>query len=96
MSNIQFEDSNARIQTGFQSRSVLGQPETPGMVKRLIQLGIVKEEKTAGRLLTFLAIAVFLLAAFIMGRYVFLIGNSRYAGPPDFDKSPFNVPDEQE
>lgn len=62
-SNVQFEGENG-VDSGFQSREILGRPTTPPMVKFLVSKGVVKSEKTAGRALLVVAGVFFLLSIY--------------------------------
>lgn len=69
---IQFEGENPSSR--FQSRAVFGQPQTPKMVKFLIDKGIVKSERSAGHLLLAVTVLFFCSTIFIYAYYVFRIG----------------------
>jgi hypothetical protein len=69
MSEIQFnEESN--LDSQFTSRTILGAPTSPKMVKALLKTGIVKNEKSAGYLLLGFAVVCLILAFYIS--YTFL------------------------
>jgi hypothetical protein len=65
MSNIQFEEET------FKSRTILGEPSSPKMVKTLLKMGIVKNEQQAGHLLLAIAAFFFLLAIYISYSFLF-------------------------
>ncbi len=65
MSNIQFEEET------FKSRTILGEPSSPKMVKSLLKMGIVKSEQQAGYLLVGIAIFFFLIAIYISYTFLF-------------------------
>jgi hypothetical protein len=69
MSEIQFNEEN-NLDSSFTSRTILGAPTSPKMVKALLKTGIVKNEKTAGYLLLGFAIVCLILALYIS--YAFL------------------------
>lgn len=62
MVDVQFEGEQ-QYGGGFKSRSVLGLPTTPGMVRWLMKLGI-KDEKAAGYVLVVLALVVFAVSIY--------------------------------
>ena len=60
MENVQFEeDQNI---SSFRSRTVLGTPTTPKMVRFLVKIGFAKNDESAGRLLLIATVLIFLLA----------------------------------
>ena len=63
--SIEFDENNF-TNNRFQSRVILGMPETPKIVTTLIKFGIVKNEKTAGKFLLALVIISFVTAGFLM------------------------------
>ena len=60
---ISFDNNNNNF--NYKSRVILGQPETPKMVKFLIGKGIVKSEKQAGYLMICMTM-LFFLSSFIL------------------------------
>ncbi len=67
---IEFEENNLSQNNRFQSRVVLGIPQTPGMVNFLMSKGVIKNEKQAGNLLLVLTGLFFLSAIVIFVVYV--------------------------
>ena len=61
--NIEFEDNYK-----FKSRTVLGKPQEPKIVKMLMDAGIIKKEKTAFKLLI-----VFILLTLVLSAFIFYI-----------------------
>ena len=59
--SVEFEEDNLK-QGVYQSRQILGSLATPKAVRWLLDKGIVKSEKSAGRLLLAFACLCFLLA----------------------------------
>ena len=59
MSSLQFE------QETFKSRTILGEPASPKMVKALLRVGIVKNEQQAVYILLGVAVFCFILAVYI-------------------------------
>jgi hypothetical protein len=47
---IEFEEDGLYTKS-FQSRAILGTPQTPGMVKYLVKMKVAKNEKSAGIML---------------------------------------------
>ena len=74
MSDFQLEEDKTGIDSRFQSRVILGRPETPKMVAFMINKGIIKNEKTAGNVLIVISAVFFLSAIFIFGYFVLGIG----------------------
>lgn len=66
---VEFENENANLQNNFRSRTVFGQPTTPGMIKTMLKLHVAKDEKTAGNLLRITAI-VCVVASIAIGIYI--------------------------
>jgi hypothetical protein len=71
MSEIQFNEEN-NLDSSFTSRTILGAPTSPKMVKALLKTGIVKNEKHAGYLLLGIAIVCFILAIYISYAFLFV------------------------
>lgn len=61
--SVQFNESN---KNQFQSKKVLGLPETPKMIRFLINKKIIKNEKTAGIFLLIIILVSFLSAVYIL------------------------------
>ena len=80
MANVQFEEDQqfGGSSSGFQSRQILGVPQTPWMVRLLGKLG-VRDEKIAGYILITIAIVAFTASIFIFMN-VFSRGSDN-AGP---------------
>lgn len=70
MSEIQFNEEN-NLDSSFTSRTILGAPASPKMVKALLKTGIVKNEKHAGYLLLGIAVVCFILAIYISYTFLF-------------------------
>lgn len=66
---IEFESD--QLQNQFRSRTVLGQPQVPGMASWLMKKGIIKDESKAGNILIGIVIFNFLLTAFLIYYFVF-------------------------
>ena len=70
MSDFQIEEDKTGMDNRFQSRTILGQPTTPNMVKVIMKAGFVKNEKAAGKALVILSAAFFLSAILIFVYFV--------------------------
>ncbi len=68
MSDLQFEENNV---SAFQSRIILGKAVTPKMITFLINRGIVKDQKTAGKFLLGICIIFILASILILAVFVF-------------------------
>jgi hypothetical protein len=68
MSELQFEENDT---SAFRSRTILGNAETPKMINFLINKGIVKDQKTAGKLLLVLCAVFILTSIYILAAFVF-------------------------
>lgn len=79
--NLTFDENKYKIK----SRVILGQMETPGMIKFLIQKGIVKNEKTAQGILIAAACAFLLVSVYVFAVFVFDVKL--------FDKAPVLTPE---
>lgn len=65
MSRVEFEEDNFHIK----SRRLLGEPDTPTMIKFLLKTGLVKTEKSALILLVFVIVVALSATIFIfLGR----------------------------
>ena len=65
--NLTFESDNFR----YKSRSILGQAETPKMVKYLLNKKIVKNEKQAQNILITITILFLLASIYVFAVFVF-------------------------
>ncbi len=66
---VEFESD--QFQNQFRSRTVLGQPQIPGMANWLMKKGIIKEEASAGKILIGIIIFNFLVAGLLIYYFVF-------------------------
>lgn len=69
MSNVEFDTDQTQAQ--YTSRSVLGQPQVPGMASWLMKKGIIKKESQAKIILLGIVIFNVLLTAFLLYYFVF-------------------------
>lgn len=65
---IEFESD--QFQSQYRSRSVLGQPQVPGMANWLIKKGVIKEEASAGKILIGIVVFNFILAIALIYYFV--------------------------
>ena len=67
MANVQFEEDQqfGGSSSGFQSRQILGVPQTPWMVRLLGKLG-VRDEKIAGYILIGIAVVGISITMFLL------------------------------
>lgn len=65
---IEFESD--QFQNQYRSRTVLGQPQVPGMASWLMKKGIIKQESSAGNVL--IGIIVFNFLAMVILFYYFV------------------------
>ncbi len=66
MSNVEFGSD----QSQFTSRSILGQPQVPGMVAWLMRKGIIKNESQAGGLLVGVVLFNIIVTGLVIYFYV--------------------------
>jgi len=87
MTNVQFEEDQQFGGSGgsFQSRKILGVPQTPGMIRLLGKLGI-RDEKIAGYILIAIAIVAFVVSVFFFAKA--FTGGSEGAKPDASRVSP--------
>jgi hypothetical protein len=81
MSEVDYEEGNLGSNNRFQSRTILGMPETPKMVGWVMKIG-VRDEKVAGQILM-VCILLFILTAFL---YPILSLKEEGSGPKYIDK----------
>jgi hypothetical protein len=87
MSDLQFDEG--KVGSGsFQSRTILGAPETPGMVKMLVKSGIIKNESSGGKVLLLVAAISLILAVIIFSYFVLGVGHKSATRP---DMNPFEL-----
>ena len=68
---VKFDTDQQSTISQFKSRTVLGQPEVPGMSAWLMKKGIIKDEGKAGGILVAIVLFNFCLAAFLIYYFVF-------------------------
>lgn len=66
---IEFESD--QFQNQFRSRTVLGQPQVPGMASWLMKKGIIKNESSAGKILIGIVVFNFLVMIILFYYFVF-------------------------
>lgn len=66
MSTIQFDDQN----TSFQSRRILGEPQTPNVIKFLLKKGIARDEKHATKIVLITTGVMFFVAIILFINYI--------------------------
>jgi hypothetical protein len=67
--SVEFESD--QFQSQYRSRTVLGQPQVPGMASWLMKKGIIKEESKAGGVLIGLVVFNFVATAILIYYFVF-------------------------
>lgn len=64
MSDVEFEENNNEFH--IKSRRLLGEPETPAMIRALLKTGVVKNEKQAVVILLIFIIVIFSISWFVV------------------------------
>lgn len=67
--SVEFESD--QFQNQYRSRTVLGQPQVPGMASWLMKKGIIKDESKAGNLLIGIVVFNLALTAFLIYYFIF-------------------------
>lgn len=73
MSEIQFDEGQTQRQ--FKSLTILGDSQSPKLVRLILKTGIVKDEKKAGNLLIAVTASCFILSAILA--YLFIFGGAK-------------------
>jgi len=82
---FEFEEENIRS-SGFQSRNIMRQPQTPSMVKWLVKSGVVKNDAVGGKVLLIIACTFFVVTIFVIGYFVLDIRPGRNSPQNSYER----------